>query len=496
MLAARTPPAARMSTGSAGLDDILSGGLDPERVYLIEGTPGTGKTTLALQFLLHGVSLGERVLYVTLSESENELNAVARTHGWSLAGLEIFELIDAAGLKPDAEQTILHPSELELGETTRGVMEKVDLLRPARVVFDSLSELRLLAQDPLRYRRQVLALKTFFTQRGCTVLMLDDRTAEGVDHLYSIAHGVVTLEQLAALYGAERRRLRVVKMRGSAYRGGYHDFTIERGGLAIYPRLVPGEHHTEFAADRKNTGNTQFDLLLGGGLVPGTNALVIGPSGVGKTTLVTCAVVAAVQRGERASMYIFDEGLRTLFDRSEALGLDLKPYVDQGQVDIQQIDPAELSPGGFVARVRRAVEVDGARLIVIDSLNAYMQSMPGESYLLLQMHELLTYLNQRGVITLMILGQHGLIGDVKSHVDLSYLSDTVVLMRFFEVAGEVRKAISVLKTRTSDHERYIREFSLGRSGVHIGPPLAAFEGVLTGVPKWRGSDSIGPAGGP
>ena len=403
---------ARLSTGVAGLDDVVTGGLEQGRVYLVEGTPGTGKTTLSLQFLLSGRDAGEVVLYVTLSESEQELRTVAASHGWDLSGVTIFELVSEVGLDPEHEQTILHPSELELGETTRGVMAQVEALRPTRVVFDSLSEMRLLAQSPLRYRRQVLALKQFFTQRGCTVFLLDDRTGSETDlQLHSVAHGVVTLEQLALEYGAERRRLRVVKLRGSRYRGGYHDFDIEPGGLQVYPRLVANEHRSEFVPAPASTGSDGLDRLLGGGLVPGTNTLLIGPSGAGKTTTATCAVLAALRRGERAAYFLFDEGLKTLLSRAADLGMDLAPHVASGAMMVRQIDPAELSPGEFASLVRNAVERDGAHVLVIDSLNAYLQSMPGERHLLLQMHELLSYLNQRGVITLMVLGQHGLIGD-------------------------------------------------------------------------------------
>ncbi len=488
MPAAALPVPPRLVTGIDGLDNVLTGGLEPGRVYLIEGTPGTGKTTLSLQFLLAGQAAGETVLYVTLSESEQELRAVAASHGWDLGGLEIFELVSEIGLDPESEQTILHPSELELGETTRGVMARVEALRPSRVVFDSLSEMRLLAQNPLRYRRQVLALKHFFTQRGCTVFMLDDRTSSDADlQLHSIAHGVVTLEQLALEYGSERRRLRVVKLRGSQYRGGFHDFTIEPGGLVVYPRLVASEHHAEFADVTASTGNAGLDRLLGGGLTLGTNTLLIGPSGAGKTTTATCAVLAALRRGEHAAYFLFDEGLKTLLVRAAHLGMDLAPYLDSGALSVRPIDPAELSPGEFAGLIRAAVERDGAHVVVIDSLNAYLQSMPGERHLLLQMHELLSYLNQRGVMTLMVLGQHGLIGDVRSDLDLSYLADAIVLLRYFEAEGEVRKAVSVVKTRTAAHERSIREFWVDGDGLHVGEPLQGFRGVLSGTPTWTGT---------
>ncbi|HEY2131683.1 MAG TPA: ATPase domain-containing protein [Acetobacteraceae bacterium] len=483
----RSPVEGRVSTGIAGLDDILGGGFPANRLYLIEGAPGTGKTTLALQFLLAGRECGERGLYVTLSESEEELRLAAATHGWSLDGLDLFQLIGDTVLDPEAEQTILHPSELELGETSRGVMAMVDACNPVRVVFDSLSEMRLLAQNPLRYRRQILALKQFFAQHRCTVLLLDDKTSEAADlQLHSIAHGVVTLEQAALDFGSERRRLRVVKLRGSAFRGGFHDVTIRTGGLLVHPRLIAAEHHAAFSDKPVSSGIAGLDNLMGGGLIPGTNTLLVGPSGIGKTSTATCCLHAALRRGEKAALFLFDEGIGTLLSRSAGLGLDLRPHMDAGTLTVRNIDPAELSPGEFAAGIRRSVESDGARCVVIDSLNAYLHSMPGEKFLVLQMHELLSYLNQSGVVTLVILGQHGLIGDMRSGADLSYLADSILLMRFFEAAGEMRKAISVVKTRTADHERSIREFRVGPRGIRVGARLFDFQGVLTGMPAWRG----------
>ena len=478
----------RASTGIDGLDDILGGGLTRDRLYLVEGTPGTGKTTLSLQFLLEGAAQGEAGLYVTLSETADELRAVAAAHGWSLDGLSLFELVGDLGLDPDSEQTVLHPSEVELGETTREVMQQVEALRPARVVFDSLSELRLLAQNPLRYRRQILALKGFFSSRRCTVLMLDDRTADPTDlQLHSIAHGVISLEQAPRDYGAERRRLRVVKMRGIKFRGGYHDFVLDTGGLTVFPRLIAAEHHMEFDTATQSTGNPGLDVLMGGGLVPGTNTLLSGPSGVGKSTTAIRCTLAALERGERATYYLFDEGLATFLARSAALGMDLAPHVAAGRLTLRQIDPAELSPGEFAYRVRVAVEEAGCSVIVIDSLNAYLQSMPGENYLILQMHEMLSYLGQRGVKTLLILGYHGSVGEVRADVDLSYLSDNILLFRFFEALGQVRTAISVVKTRSNAHERTIRELKLSFGGVQVGEALADFEGVLSGLPSYKGS---------
>jgi len=476
------------STGVAGLDDILGGGLTPDRLYLVEGTPGTGKTTLGLGFLLAGAACGERGLYVTLSETESELRAVAITHGWSLEALNLFELVPEGGFGEDQEQTLLHPSEVELGETVRNVIAKVDELTPRRVVLDSLSELRLLAQNPLRYRRQILALKHYFSTRSCTVLVLDDKTAEAGDlQLHSIAHGVISLEQTLSGFGAQRRRLHVVKMRGTKYRGGYHDFAIESGGLRVHPRLVASEHRALFNEAPFLTGSGKLDDLLGGGLVPGTATLLTGPAGVGKTTTVVQCMVAALKRGESAAYFLFDERLPTLLTRSAALGMDLERFIASGALDVRRIDPAELSPGEFSALVRDAVEGQGARVVVVDSLNAYLQAMPDEQYLVLQMHELLSYLAQHGVVSLLILGQHGVMGDIRADIDLSYLADTVMQLRFFEAEGEVRQAISVIKTRTTRHERTIREFRIDSGGLRVGEPLRDFQGVLTGVPTFRGA---------
>jgi len=481
----------RISIGIADLDNILGGGLTGNRAYLLEGTPGSGKTTIALQFLLEGARHGERGLYITLSETAAELREVARSHKWDLADIELFELVSSDGLDPEAEQSILEPSEVELGETIQGVMECVDRLRPARVVFDSLSEMRLLAQNSLRYRRQILALKQYFSMRGCTVLMLDDRSSDPGDlQLHSIAHGVITLEQAAQDYGTERRRLRVVKMRGVKYRGGFHDFVIETGGVSVFPRLVAAEHHSSFTKQLVSTGLDRLDRMLGGGLSTGTNALFNGPSGVGKTSTALQCALSAIARGEKATYYLFDEGRPTMLMRAKSMGMDLAPHIESGALNVVQIDPAELSPGEFSSWVRRAVEAEGMRFIVIDSLNAFLQAMPGEKYLVLQMHEMLSYLNQQGVITLLILGQHGIIGDVRSDVDLSYLSDTIVLFRYFEAHGEMHKAVSIAKSRTSAHEASIREFQLGQSGIRIGEPLRDFEGVLTGLPTYRGATPL------
>lgn len=480
-----------ISIGSIGLDDILGGGLDADRVYLVEGRPGTGKTTLALQFLLDGVGRGERCLYVTLSESERELRAVVARHGWTLDGIDVFELVQPeASLDPEQELTLFHPAEMELSETTESILDRVREVNPKRVVFDSLSEMRLLSQSSLRYRRQILALKNFFAGRKCTVLLLDDLSSHENDlQLHSIANGVITLEQLSLEYGAERRRLRVVKMRGMKYRGGYHDFTIQTGGLSIYPRLVAAEHHKAFLGEVTSTGSSELDALLGGGIERGTSMLLIGGAGVGKSSIALTYGIAAAERGERVGVFAFDEGLGTVFARAAGLGMPLQAHVDSGQIDVQQIDPAELSPGGFAHLVRHGVEHENYRVVIIDSLNGYMNAMPEERFLVLQMHELLSTLNQLGVVTILVLAQHGLMGPMQTPLDISYLSDAVLMLRYFEAEGRVRRAISIVKKRSGAHEDAIREFRLTAEGVKLGPPLTQFQGILSGVPTYSGGVS-------
>lgn len=486
---------ARISTGSAGLDDILCGGLDANRMYLYEGRPGTGKTTLALQFLLEGARQGERVLYVTLSETVQELRLVAYRHGWSIDAIDVFELVPPdITLDPHQEITVFPPAELELGETTKLVFDKVAEINPTRVVFDSLSEMRLLAQSPLRYRRQVLAIKHFFASRDCTVVLLDDLTSQQNDlQLHSISHGVVLLEQLAIEYGSERRRLRIVKMRGINFRGGFHDFTIAKGGLQIFPRLVAAEHHKDFVAEFTPSGNAQLDQLLGGGLERGTNALLLGAAGVGKSSLALSYAIAAAQRGEHSVYFAFDEGRGTLLARARTLGLPLKEALDSGMIRYRQIDPAELSPGEFASMVRQGVEVQGARVVVIDSLNGYLNAMPDERFLILQMHELLTYLGQLGVLCILILAQHGLVGPMETPLDMSYLSDAVLMLRYFEAGGTVRRALSVVKKRSGEHEHTIREFHLTPQGIKLGPPLRNFSGIFSGTPRYLGDGSAASA---
>ncbi len=479
--AVRPPP---ISTGVPGLDDVLGGGLTPGRLYLVEGSPGAGKTTIALQFLLEGARNGETVLYVTLSESAPELHGVAESHGWSLDGIQMRELLPAAdSLAPDEQYTMFHPSEVELGETTQRLLADVEKLRPTRVVLDSLSELQLLAGNSLRYRRQILALKQFFAGRTCTVLLLDDMTASHKDlQVQSIAHAVLSLERLSSDYGSTRRRLTVVKYRGQNYRSGYHDYKIVRGGLVIFPRLVASEHHVDVAQTRLASGIDALDELLGGGLEKGTSTLFVGAPGTGKSTVAMQFALAAAKRGEKAALFIFDESRNTLLSRCESMDMDLRPHLETGHISIRQIDPAELSPGELVHDIRRAVK-NGATVVVLDSLNGYLNAMPDERFLIIQLHELLTYLGQSGVATLMVGAQHGLIGmQMQTPVDASYLADAVVLLRYFEAGGCVRQAISVMKKRGGAHERTIRDFSMSEKGLVVGPPLREFRGILTGVP--------------
>jgi circadian clock protein KaiC len=480
-----------ISTGVPGLDDILAGGYPSNRAHLIEGQPGSGKTTLALQFLLDGIEKGESGLYITLSESKRELQAVAASHGWSLDGLAIFELVPPElSIDPGQQQSLLYSSDLELGETVQMVLAEVERVKPARVVFDSLSEIRLLSQGSLRYRRQVLAIKHFFLKNNSTVLLLDDLTSEYDDlNLHSISHGVIRLEQLSVLYGAERRRLRVIKMRGVRFRGGFHDFVIRKGGVQVFPRLVAADHHRPFDEEPVSSNISELDALLGGGLDRGTSTLLIGPSGAGKSTMALAFLTAALARGEKALMVTFDEARRVLLKRSAGLGMDVVPHIENGSLQLEQVDPANLSPGELTGMLREAVERQGVSIVVLDSLSGYQNAMPEEQFLLLQMHEMLTYLNQQGVVTILILAQHGVVGAMESPVDMTYLSDTILLLRFFEAAGRMRRAVSVVKKRTGMHETLIREYRINGGGIRVGAPLEQFQGVLMGSPSFSGDAS-------
>jgi len=480
---------ARARTGVEGLDDILSGGLSRRHVFLLEGSPGTGKTTIALQFLQQGAALGEKCLYITLSETQEELRDSALSHGMEIdRNIEIFELVPPESLlNAEQQQSLLYSSDLELGETTKMIFDAFDRLKPSRVVLDSLSEIRLLAQSSLRYRRQILALKHFFSRTGATVLLLDDMTSDSLDKtVHSVVHGVIHLEQLAPNYGSERRRLRITKYRGQSFRGGYHDFTIKTGGVVVFPRLRAIEHRTVFDRTTMTTGIAELDALLGGGIERGSSTLLIGPAGTGKSLFALQFVVAAVKRGERAALFIFDEELTLLFARTKALGFDFEGFQREGLIHIEQLDAAELSPGEFAQRVRDRVAGFNAKTVVIDSINGYQASMPEENALILHMHELLQYLNRQGANTVVTVAQHGLFGDMKSPVDVTYLADTVVLLRYFEALGRVRRAISVIKKRTGKHEETIREFRIGLGGLSLGEPLSSFQGILRGVPSFVG----------
>ena len=483
-----TPPRTLLGTGVAGLDTILIGGLAPNRLYLLEGEPGCGKTTLSLQFLMEGVRQGEKVLYITLSETAEELHQVALSHGWDLTGVDIHEVIPGEEvLSGEETYTVFHPSEIELNEAMRGFLKEIERVKPSRVVLDSLAELRLLAGSALRYRRHVLALKQFFTDRRCTALVIDDRSSkEGDQHVQSVAHGLIVMQQQERQHGQDRRRLRVAKYRATPYRGGWHDFIIRRGGLEVFQRLDVKDHHVAPAQRRLASGLATLDELFGGGVETGTSTLLTGAPGTGKSTLAAQFMNAAAERGERAAYFSFDEGPATLLLRTQALGMKLAEHRASGRVILHKIEPAELSPGEFIAMVRDHVERMNASVVVIDSLNGYLQAMPDEKYLIIQLHELLSFLASRGVVTVMVSTQSGLIGNnMSSVVDASYLADNVVLLRFFEAEGAVHQAISILKKRGGKHERTIREFTLDK-GVHVGKPLSHFRGVLTGVPEYRG----------
>ena len=478
---------ARISTGIPGLDYILKGGLPKDRLFLVQGHPGTGKTTIGLQFLLEGSRLGETGLYVTLSESKEELASVADSHGWNLDEVSVYDLTsDGNALPGDTSYTVFDPAEVELDETTKTVIAEVERIRPARIVFDSISELRMLASEPLRFRRQILALKQYFLNKKTTVLMIDDRTTESRDRqLESVAHGVINLEYVPAEYGRQRHSIRVVKMRGVDFQSGAHDFNIEQGGIKVFPRLGIDTVRVEDSPSLRSDVDDLESLL--GGLDYGTSTILTGPAGIGKSTMALLYAHTAAKKGQRVAIYLFDESIETLFKRTQAIDLDIKSFVDSGKIMVRQIRLAELTPGELSYMISREVEDEGARVVIIDSVNGYLMATPQERFLTMQFHELLSYLNRNGVLSILVVGQYGLIGSMQAPIDMSYLADTVVLMRYFEARGEVRQAISVLKKRTGMHERTIREFRINKGGIQLGPPLAEFRGVLTGVPVFEGS---------
>jgi circadian clock protein KaiC len=479
----------KCSTGVPGLDDVLGGGLPRCCLYLVEGNPGVGKTTLAMQFLLEARRQGEVVLYVTLSETRDELEAVAASHGWDLEGLNIIELsaVERA-IGGKGPTTLFQSAEVELTQLTKLLMDQIERTKPKRVVLDSLSEVRLLAQSPVRYRREILRLKQRLAALDCTVLLLDDRTAQGTDvQVHSIVHGALALNAAPLRYGLFRRSLAVTKVRGVAFREGSHDYVIEKGGLRVFPRLVASEHHRPFRKEIAASGNAALDALLGQGLHYGTSNLIIGPAGSGKSTIGTMFSNAAALRGERVNYYVFDETTSTLCERAADLKIDLAPHLQSGLLRIEQVDPGRTSPGQLAQRIRAAVESENVRVVVLDSLNGYVTAMPHEEYVHLHLHELLTYLNQQGVMTFMVLAQHGLIGPMGGPIDVSYLADSVIITRFFEAVGTLRKAISIIKKRSGPHESTVRELVMSSEGLTVGPPLTEFQGVLTGVPEYLGA---------
>lgn len=479
----------RVNSGCDGLDEILSGGFPKGRIYLVEGDPGAGKTTLALQFVREGTNKGERGLYITLSESRADLAHAAQSHGVVLDNIEIVELLpDESDLLPEQQYTVFHPAEVELNDRMQSIVKEIQRVRPDRLVIDALSELRMLAKDPLRYRRQILSLKDFMADQKCTVLLLDDRSSRDPDlQLHSIVHGVISMDKVPREYGKTRRQIEIVKLRGTAYREGFHDYAIVTGGVVVFPRLVAADSRSEQPAEAVSSGIAELDALTGGGLDRGTSTLLIGPAGCGKTSLAVQWAATAAKREEACVMFSFEEAPHTLITRAAGLGMDIRPHLRSGKITIRRVDPAEMTPGELVAKVQQHVENENVRIVVLDSLNGYLQSMPGEQFLAVHLHELLAYLSNRGVLTLMVLAQSGTIGSpLQTAVDVSYLADNILLLRYFENHGEVRQAISTIKRRSGSHEHTIRELKLGPDRIHIGRPLHDFQGVLTGTPVFLG----------
>jgi circadian clock protein KaiC len=478
-------------TGIAGLDEILKGGLPENRLYLLRGAPGVGKTTIALQYLLKGEELGERSLYIALSETRGEITCVAQSHGWSIGQLSIFELSALEQQLAEEEQnTVFHPADIELNKTTHLLLQRIQEVKPRRLVLDSLSELRLMSDTALRYRRQMLSLKQFFAGQQMTVLLLDDHSTEGGDlHVQSIAHGVVTLEQVVTDYGAEKRRIKVNKMRGVGFLGGYHDAMIVRGGVKVFPRLIAAEHQRDFVREAVESGIAELDALVGGGLHRGTSALLLGPAGTGKSTIALQFAVAAARRSDKVLICLFEESCDTMKARAASVGLKVDDLIESDAIRVMQVDPAEMTPGEFVHLVMEQVKSRDIQIVIIDSINGYLQAMPDVKFLIIQLHELLSFLSRFGVLTLMTVAQHGLVGQMQTPIDLTYLADSVILLRYFEQGGRIKKAVSVIKKRIGKHEDTIREFKIDSGGLRLGEPLAEFQGVLTGNPTFHGKSN-------
>lgn len=478
------------TTGIEGLDVVLSGGLPHHHIYLLEGQSGTGKTTLAMQFLIAGAANGERGLFVTTSETTRELQQVATSHNWSLKGIEIFELntYQEELAATEGFYTLFYPAEVELSKSTEQILNEVERIQPTRVIIDALSGLRLLADDPLQHRRQIDELRRALIHKQCTVIMIDEVTdSESNFHPRSLAHGIIRLEQIPHIYGAERRRLRIVKLRGLHTTGGYHDFRITTGGIQVYPRLIASQHPHSSDREPVSCGLSELDTMLNGGLGRGSCMLLMGPAGTGKSTIAMQYAFAAAQRQEHHAIYLFEEHIDTYLERATSLGIDIRTPIKSGLAHVQQVDPAEMSPSEFAHNIRDQVDHYNLRLVIIDSVNGYLNAMPEQRFLNLHMQELLSYLNRKGIITLLIIAQYGMLGrEVRTPIDLTSITDTVILLRYFEALGEVRQSIAVLKKRTGGHEHTIRELRIGSQGIRIGQPLKDFQGVLTGIPSYLG----------
>jgi circadian clock protein KaiC len=475
-----------IETGIPELDVILRGGLPKNRLHLIEGAPGTGKTTLGLRFLLDGVDRNLRCLYVTLSETTEELVTTASTHGWNTDGIEFFELIPEEA-QPERQQTVLFPTEVEFGKTIEQLTKRIEEFNPDRIIIDSVSELRMLAQDKLQFRLQMTSLKRFLQQRDITVLLLDDLTENDKGDLHSFVHGVLSLGLFERDYGAARRRMRIAKMRGVNFQSGWHDYAIVTGEILVFPSLIAEEHESVVQGIPLLSVFDDLNSVFPQGLDRGTTTMLIGPSGAAKSTIAMSYALAAQRDGESASFFSFDETYETFQRRNESMNLDPTEAMDAERFYWRRMNPSRISPGEFVWQVRRDVEDRNVRVVVIDSINSYLSTMPEEQSLILHLHELLSYLNKRGIVTILVLAQQGVVGDVENPVDLSFLSDTVILCRFFEAAGTLRRALAIVKRRTGTHTLAIHEYRLSSSGMQVGPELTELRGIFTGVPAYTGA---------